>query len=76
MTTEPTHPGSLATPAELCAFWRSLDAHFGTGTDSPLHHDHRCEQCVRVISYAGFLERAAALGHVVPSPVRPPLSAH
>lgn len=38
----PAHPGPDTDPAELCQFWRDMDAHYGTGTDSPLHHDWRC----------------------------------
>lgn len=40
---EPIHPGTLATDAELCKFWHDMDGHFGTSNESPLHHDTRCE---------------------------------
>lgn len=39
----PRYPGALATKAELCQHWRDMDSYHGTATDSPLHHDHRCE---------------------------------
>lgn len=42
---EPRWPGQLATPAELCAYWHSMDAHYSTPEDSPLHHSNRCEAC-------------------------------
>jgi hypothetical protein len=40
---EPKHPGSLATDAELCKYWSDMDGHFGTSVESPLHHIARCE---------------------------------
>ncbi|QFG12363.1 hypothetical protein SEA_OTTERSTEDTS21_53 [Gordonia phage OtterstedtS21] len=33
------------TPEERCYHYRWLDQHFGTDTDSPLHHNHRCVLC-------------------------------
>ncbi|UVF61577.1 hypothetical protein SEA_GENAMY16_56 [Gordonia phage Genamy16] len=33
------------TDEEKCYQFRWLDQHFGTDTDSPLHHNHRCVLC-------------------------------
>ncbi|WPH57999.1 hypothetical protein SEA_LUCKYLEO_51 [Gordonia phage LuckyLeo] len=30
---------------ERCYHYKWLDQHFGTDTDSPLHHHHRCVKC-------------------------------
>lgn len=37
----------LATPAEVCAELRRLDAVFETDKRSPLHHDNRCAHCAK-----------------------------
>ncbi|XBA13431.1 hypothetical protein SEA_XENIA2_52 [Gordonia phage Xenia2] len=33
------------TPEERCYHYRWQDQEFGTDTDSPLHHNHRCTLC-------------------------------
>lgn len=44
-----------------CLRWQDLDAHFGTGPDSPLHHNNRCtapEHAQRaVVHHPGMLRR-------------------
>lgn len=34
-----------ATPEQVCAEFKRLDAKFGTDARSPLHHDNRCKDC-------------------------------
>lgn len=45
----PAWPGQLASPAELCWYWSAMDAHHSTPTDSPLHHNNRCERCEALV---------------------------
>lgn len=31
-----------------CLLYRSLDAKYKTGRNSPLHHDNRCARCIKI----------------------------